>query len=82
MLSAILAPGVDPSTSSALHGAAIESCPEGFLAVDASGRLVEANEAYARRSGYSRGELVGMALRNLGEKIGAGWRHQDRIRTA
>ncbi len=65
MLSAILAPGVDPSTSSALHGAAIESCPEGFLAVDASGRLVEANEAYARRSGYSRGELVGMALSQL-----------------
>jgi len=43
----------------------IQTTGEGFWRVDKEGRLLEINPAYARFSGYSETELVGMQITNL-----------------
>jgi len=43
----------------------IQSTGEGFWQIDREGRLLEANPAYARLSGYSEAELVGMRITDL-----------------
>jgi PAS domain S-box-containing protein len=43
----------------------LETAIDGFWTVDNRGRLLEANDAYARMSGYSRNELKGMTISEL-----------------
>jgi PAS domain S-box-containing protein len=40
----------------------VETSSDGFWVVDRDGRLLDANEAYARRSGYTREELLRMSI--------------------
>lgn len=47
------------------YRAVIETSPDGFWIADLGGRLLEASEAYARLSGYSRDELRGMRISEL-----------------
>ncbi len=50
----------------ARYRAAIESAADGFWVVDLqAGRLRDVNDAYARASGYSREQLLGMAVAEL-----------------
>lgn len=51
--------------SEAQYRAVIETSQDGFWIVDLRGRLLEANEAYARLSGYSRDELQAMTIADL-----------------
>ena len=44
---------------------AIETSGDGFLTIDANGRLLEINAAYATLSGYSRDELLTMSIKDL-----------------
>jgi len=46
----------------AQYRAVIETSADGFTMSDAEGRFLEANDAYIRRSGYSRDELLGMRI--------------------
>ena len=48
--------------SEAQYRAVIETSGDGFWLVDNQGRLLEVNEAYCRRSGYSREDLVGRSI--------------------
>ncbi|ADE11117.1 PAS domain S-box protein [Sideroxydans lithotrophicus] len=47
------------------YRAAIDTAADGFWLVDMQGRLLEVNDAYARLSGYSREELIGMSIPEL-----------------
>ena len=47
------------------YRAVVETSGEGFWVVDRNGRLLDVNEAYARRSGYTRAELLGMRVIDL-----------------
>lgn len=49
----------------ALYRASVEATIDGFWQVDGSGRIVDANTAYARMSGYSVTELCGMHIHDL-----------------
>ena len=49
----------------AQYQVAIETSTDGFLVVDTSGRITEANQAYATLSGYTRDELLHMAIPEL-----------------
>ncbi|QDV39054.1 PAS domain S-box protein [Tautonia plasticadhaerens] len=49
----------------ARYRAVVETCPDGILVIEPSGRLVEVNRAYARRSGYGRGELLALSVADL-----------------
>lgn len=49
----------------ARHKAAIDTAADGFWIVDAAGRLLEVNDAYVRRSGYSREALMTMNIAQL-----------------
>ena len=49
----------------AQYRAVIETTSDGFWMLDAEGRLLEVNDAYVRRSGYSRAELLGMHISDL-----------------
>lgn len=44
---------------------AVDSCQDGFWIVDLQGRILEANESYARISGYTREELTSMYIPDL-----------------
>ena len=44
---------------------------DGFWILDTRGSILEVNDAYTRRSGYSRGELLRMGLRDLLEQSDA-----------
>ncbi len=45
--------------------AVVETSSAGFWAIDERGRFLEVNEAYAKRSGYSREELLTMSIPDL-----------------
>jgi PAS domain S-box-containing protein len=47
------------------YRAVVETARDGFWMVDAQGRILAVNDAYARRSGYSREELLGMRTADL-----------------
>jgi PAS domain S-box-containing protein len=49
----------------ALYRAAIETSTDGFLLLDAAGRILEVNSAYVKRSGYAREELQAMRVIEL-----------------
>ena len=63
------------------HRTILQTAQEGFWLVDASGRLVEVNEAYIRMSGYSGEELLGMGIPDLeaAETAAAAAEHMQRI---
>ncbi len=48
-----------------VYRAAINTPAMGFWAVDMEGRFVEVNDAYAKLSGYSRDELLGMGIMDI-----------------
>ena len=43
----------------------VEFSSDGFWVIDLEGRICDVNEAYARRSGYSREELLSMRVKDL-----------------
>jgi PAS domain S-box-containing protein len=45
--------------------AVLESMPDGVLILDGANRVIEANPAYCRMSGYSRDELIKMKLADI-----------------
>jgi PAS domain S-box-containing protein len=47
------------------HRAILQTAVDGFMLVDATGRLVEVNDAYCRMSGYAMEELLEMTLSDL-----------------
>jgi PAS domain S-box-containing protein len=47
------------------YRAVIETAADGFWMLDTGGRLLGVNDAYVRRSGYSREELLGMGIADL-----------------
>lgn len=46
----------------AVYSAAIQTSVDGFWAVDMRGNFVDVNDAYLKRSGYSRDEMLGMSI--------------------
>jgi len=48
-----------------MYRAAIETSTDGFWLTDAEGRILEVNDAYVRRSGYTREELLAMSIPDL-----------------
>ena len=46
----------------AQYRAVIETSADGFTMIDGEGRFLEVNDAYVRRSGYSRDELMNMSF--------------------
>ncbi|MCY2996199.1 MAG: PAS domain S-box protein [Planctomycetota bacterium] len=52
----------------ARYRAVVETSLDGFWIVDLEGRLLEVNDAYVRRSGYSRDELLTMRVADLEAK--------------
>lgn len=44
----------------------LETMPDGFLVVNAQGRVLDANEAYSRMSGYSQTELLSLRISDVG----------------
>ena len=53
------------------HRTILQTAMDGFWLVDAEGRLLEANEAYCRMSGYSAPELLALSIPDL-EAVEAG----------
>lgn len=51
------------------YQAVVDSSVDGFLISDCDGRFVEANDAYARLSGYSREELLSMRISDVEAKM-------------
>ena len=49
----------------AQYRAVIETSADGFTMCDVEGRFLETNDAYVRRSGYSRDELLGMRVHDV-----------------
>jgi diguanylate cyclase (GGDEF)-like protein/PAS domain S-box-containing protein/hemerythrin-like metal-binding protein len=60
---------------------AIETSTDGFLVVDTTGRISEANQAYATLSGYTRDELLHMSIPELEARENPD-QTQQHIRTA
>lgn len=44
---------------------AVQTSSDGFWIVDANGKILEANEAYCKQSGYSRDELLTLSIHDL-----------------
>jgi PAS domain-containing protein len=47
------------------YRAMLSTAVDGFWIADVNGQLIEVNEAYARMSGYTREELLGMAISKI-----------------
>lgn len=47
------------------YAALLDTTSDGVLVIDTNGRVLEANAAYCRQSGYSASELVGMGMWQL-----------------
>lgn len=47
---------------------AVETSTDGFMAINPEGKIVEVNDAYIKRSGYSRAELLRMGIPDLESK--------------
>lgn len=47
------------------HKKIIDAAMDGFVVVDAAGRILEVNDTFCRISGYSRQELLAMSLHDL-----------------
>ena len=47
------------------YRAVVDSSPDGFWILDAEGRMLEVNESYCRMSGYTRDEILAMAVPDL-----------------
>jgi len=45
--------------------AAIATCGDGFVVLDADGRIVEVNGSFVRQSGYAQDDLIGMSFWEL-----------------
>jgi PAS domain S-box-containing protein len=58
-------PGGSPWEAEARYRAVIEAAADGFWMLDGEGRILTVNDAYARRSGYSRQDLLGMCVADL-----------------
>lgn len=43
----------------------LQTSVDGYLHLDASGRILDVNEGYLRLSGYTRGEVLGLRLQDL-----------------
>ena len=56
---------IELANREAKYRAVIETAADGFLIVDDEGRILETNDAYAQRSGYSRDELLTKRLSDL-----------------
>ncbi|MGC2061709.1 MAG: PAS domain S-box protein [Thermodesulfovibrionales bacterium] len=52
----------------AMYRAVIETSADGFHLLDAEGCILEVNDAYVKRSGYSRDELLAMRITDLEAK--------------
>jgi two-component system CheB/CheR fusion protein len=64
------------------YRAAVETSADGFWMLDGEGRILVTNDAYARRSGYSREQLLSMSVADLeaDEDAAAVRRHMDHVR--
>jgi PAS domain S-box-containing protein len=64
------------------YRAVVETAADGFWMVDGQGRILAANNAYARRSAYSREQLLSMGIADVeaDEDAAAVRRRMDRIR--
>jgi PAS domain S-box-containing protein len=51
--------------SESVYRAVVESAADGFWMTDLDGRILAVNDAYVRRSGYSRDELLTMRIADL-----------------
>jgi len=58
-------PEKSPWDSMPMYRAAIETSTDGFWLTDAEGRILEVNNAYVRRSGYTREELLAIRITDL-----------------
>jgi len=63
------------------YRAVIETASDGFWMLDSRGRLLGVNDAYVRRSGYSREELLGMGIADLdaNESLAEARAHVDKV---
>jgi len=66
----------------AQYRAVIETAADGFWMLDERGRILATNEAYARKSGYTQEELLGMSIATLEaeEAPGEVARHVAKVR--
>jgi PAS domain S-box-containing protein len=67
----------------AQYRAIVDTSADGFWMVSEDGRIIDANEAYARRSGYSREELLTMRIDDLEaqENTEAVREHREKVRS-
>ncbi len=54
--------------SEAVHRAVVESAADGFWMTDLDGRILAVNDAYVRRSGYSRDDVLSMRISDFEAK--------------
>jgi PAS domain S-box-containing protein len=64
------------------YRAVVETAADGFWMIDGEGRILATNDAYARRSGYSREQLMSMGVADVeaDENPAAVRRHMDHVR--
>jgi PAS domain S-box-containing protein len=68
--------------SEARYRAVVETAADGFWMLDGDGRILATNNAYARRSGYSREQLLTMSIADVeaDEDTAVVRRHMDHVR--
>ncbi len=65
----------------ARYRAVTDTAADGFLTIDRNGQVVDVNEAYIRKSGYNREELLGLRITDLkaGESADQTAAHLERV---